>query len=1123
MNKINTFLLSTITASLLVGCGGGSSDSTSSSNSSTSNTAYLVDSPIEGMEYSCDSSSEIKVTGADGAFNYDSTCNVITFSIGNIAISSLDTKNINTDGKIYPADLLSLERTDTTTPRLQNMLRFLQSIDSDNNPNNGITIDEATKATLKNANAIDFSKLGDADTTIVENLFTDTLTDKTLISVNDAVAHYEDTLRNDLKIDVETVAPAKAIAIQPLVLRTNKDKESITINGERDAKVFIDGIDSGIVIDKNNTATVDLDTTGADGIKSFNITLKDLVDNESVPLSLSINKDTIAPIKAINSSIPSFINSASVNKDSLTTTITGEDGSSVFVNGTEVGTIANGSYELTLDTSGPDGAKSFSITLKDLVGNESDPLSLSINKDTIAPIKAINSSIPSFINSASVNKDSLTTTITGEDGSSVFVNGTEVGTIANGSYELTLDTSGVDGAKSFSITLKDLVGNESAPLSLSINKDTIAPSKSTSSNIPSYINNSGKSITLTGEDGSLVFVDGSEVGTITNGTYELALNPAGADGLKSFNVTLKDLAGNESEAFVFNITKDTIAPLKATIKSTAEIINDTIKVEVKGEIGSSVYINDTYITMIPDSGIAIITLDNPKNSYYELFKIKLVDSAENISEVYDFVTTFSRINLNSDFTYFVPEDMTVVKNSVTNEEAIIMSYESNEVVGGAIAKIALNQGESISARLATIISQIRLISGLNTPVKLTEQQISNILKEGIIAEYTLTTSSNFGSIEIISKLTNQIMGGNLTNLPTASGSALLSNYFNILFNIEKDTNGNTYITISVVPNSEYSKYQTITNSIINTQNIKANNEVLVNNSDEFTVNTSTQKKTADFLFVVDDSGSMSSYQNAVSQAATDFATAITNAGIDYRISIITTSDSISDLTTTSCSYFNNCPASRILNSIGIIKNDIDKFKTNLIVGTDGSGTETGIYNAEYALKSTVLGDSTDGILTTLGMPANDTTPLSVIILSDEKSQYTSRAGYGNNFDPSNNLFIDRGYTVYSIINTYINSSSQYDDLAISTNGLIADISNTSNYSTIMNTIAQKASGNLGYKLTNENVIESTIYVKVNDVEVAHDNTNGWKYIPAYNSVLFYGTAVPKDGDKISVSYSNTEK
>jgi hypothetical protein len=1033
MNKINTFLLSTITASLLVGCGGGSSDSTSSSNSSTSNTAYLVDSPIEGMEYSCDSSSEIKVTGADGAFNYDSTCNVITFSIGNIAISSLDTKNINTDGKIYPADLLSLERTDTTTPRLQNMLRFLQSIDSDNNPNNGITIDEATKTALKNVNAIDFSKLGDSDTAIVENLFTDTLTDKTLLSVNDAVAHYEDTLRNDLKIDVETVAPAKAIAIQPLVLRTNKDKESITINGERDAKVFIDGIDSGIVIDKNNTATVDLDTTGADGIKSFNITLKDLVDNESVPLSLSINKDTIAPIKAINSSIPSFINSASVNKDSLTTTITGEDGSSVFVNGTEVGTIANGSYELTLDT------------------------------------------------------------------------------------------SGVDGAKSFSITLKDLVGNESAPLSLSINKDTIAPSKSTSSNIPSYINNSGKSITLTGEDGSLVFVDGSEVGTITNGTYELALNPAGADGLKSFNVTLKDLAGNESEAFVFNITKDTIAPLKATIKSTAEIINDTIKVEVKGEIGSSVYINDTYITMIPDSGIAIITLDNPKNSYYELFKIKLVDSAENISEVYDFVTTFSRINLNSDFTYFVPEDMTVVKNSVTNEEAIIMSYESNEVVGGAIAKIALNQGESISARLATIISQIRLISGLNTPVKLTEQQISNILKEGIIAEYTLTTSSNFGSIEIISKLTNQIMGGNLTNLPTASGSALLSSYFNILFNIEKDTNGNTYITISVVPNSEYSKYQTITNSIINTQNIKANNEVLVNNSDEFTVNTSTQKKTADFLFVVDDSGSMSSYQNAVSQAATDFATAITNAGIDYRISIITTSDSISDLTTTSCSYFNNCPASRILNSIGIIKNDIDKFKTNLIVGTDGSGTETGIYNAEYALKSTVLGDSTDGILTTLGMPANDTTPLSVIILSDEKSQYTSRAGYGNNFDPSNNLFIDRGYTVYSIINTYINSSSQYDDLAISTNGLIADISNTSNYSTIMNTIAQKASGNLGYKLTNENVIESTIYVKVNDVEVAHDNTNGWKYIPAYNSILFYGTAVPKDGDKISVSYSNTEK
>jgi len=68
--------------------------------------------------------------------------------------------------------------------------------------------------------------------------------------------------------------------------------------------------------------------------------------------------------------------------DTVEVEVNGKVGTTVFVNGVDSGkTIdSTGKVKLTLDTSGDDGDKSFSISLKDDKGNESEALSFTIKK-----------------------------------------------------------------------------------------------------------------------------------------------------------------------------------------------------------------------------------------------------------------------------------------------------------------------------------------------------------------------------------------------------------------------------------------------------------------------------------------------------------------------------------------------------------------------------------------------------------------------------------------------------------------------------------------------------------------------------------------------------------------------
>ena len=122
----------------LVGCGGGGG-----SGGASTKTGYFIDSAVEGLEYT--SGSTTGITGADGSFKYEEG-KPVTFKIGNMVLGSLTVTN----SRVFPVDLVS-GATDESHPKVSLMAQILQTLDSDGNASNGITITETSRRAITQA------------------------------------------------------------------------------------------------------------------------------------------------------------------------------------------------------------------------------------------------------------------------------------------------------------------------------------------------------------------------------------------------------------------------------------------------------------------------------------------------------------------------------------------------------------------------------------------------------------------------------------------------------------------------------------------------------------------------------------------------------------------------------------------------------------------------------------------------------------------------------------------------------------------------------------------------------------------------------------------------------------
>lgn len=189
-NSYFNYLCILLIAMLFTACGGGGGGGSSSNNETL--TGVFVDSPVEGLRWV--SGGIEGTTDAAGTFQYKSGATV-QFYVGDVLIGEATGNSV-----LIPVDLVASAQ-DITDPTVTNIIRFLMTLDNDNDPSNGIEITEAS-ANLASGESLDFtqSTLDFAASGDVQVLIS-TLTSATdagarsLTTVSDAHTHAENSIR----------------------------------------------------------------------------------------------------------------------------------------------------------------------------------------------------------------------------------------------------------------------------------------------------------------------------------------------------------------------------------------------------------------------------------------------------------------------------------------------------------------------------------------------------------------------------------------------------------------------------------------------------------------------------------------------------------------------------------------------------------------------------------------------------------------------------------------------------------------------------------------------------------------------------------------------------------------
>lgn len=153
MQNFKKSVLGLAVVSTLIGlsaCGGGGSGSGTASTQSASANGRFVDAAVQGLNY-VTSSGVSGVTDANGTYAYN-TGDTVVFSIGGVSLPSVAARGLVTP-LVYDANNPTV-----SSKTVLNIARFLQGLDSDDNPDNGIVLD--TTRLLANASTPDFTDAG---------------------------------------------------------------------------------------------------------------------------------------------------------------------------------------------------------------------------------------------------------------------------------------------------------------------------------------------------------------------------------------------------------------------------------------------------------------------------------------------------------------------------------------------------------------------------------------------------------------------------------------------------------------------------------------------------------------------------------------------------------------------------------------------------------------------------------------------------------------------------------------------------------------------------------------------------------------------------------------------------
>jgi len=425
---------------------------------------------------------------------------------------------------------------------------------------------------------------------------------------------------------------------------------------------------------------------------------------------------------------------------------------------------------------------------------------------------------------------------------------------------------------------------------------------------------------------------------------------------------------------------------------------------------------------------------------------------------------------------------------------------------------------------------------------ISRQSLSNSILPTEVANIQLTLNNAYTANDVRNSLIALIGtvdgSGNVSNFPDNPPSADVVNQFRIVIQASQDSNGNAVIVVGVTTVSNYANVEDALSGLTDGTNVGPVNS---QPQDYMDILLADNPPKADFLFVIDNSGSMYEEQTAVANNSLAFFDRLNSLGVDFKIGTITTDNS---------------------NLRGTFTSTRNEFESNIQVGTNGSGIESCTYYAEKAL-STTSPNNMGAILTNglgslntvanAGYPRNGST-LTVICITDESDAYTYQDGSGSytdapRFNLTNNIFTQNNIPFYGVIpldnsgqhgsctgvngnaSVYYNFSSSVfptaalnlKTLAENTGGSVSSICGE-NYGAFLQQLAdQVAAKASSYSLT-RTPISSTIKVYVNNVEIPRTTTppagtTGYKYISSENKIVFTGR-LPEVGAQIKIAYQS---
>lgn len=216
LNKFAYLILATLA---IQGCGGSDDDDSDNGGqrggTNTPSVGVLLDSPVANIKYT--TATQSGFTDSEGQYQYIPG-ETITFSIGGIELPS-----ISASGLITP--LTIFDTADVNDARVSNLLRLLQTLDTDGNPDNGIVISEVAHSASADL-SLDFSS--DSFDTDVETLVSNSgSVNSALVEAGTAIDHFNSTL-SSITLTTERLSD---VALKP-VLESDELPEGLIFNDD---------------------------------------------------------------------------------------------------------------------------------------------------------------------------------------------------------------------------------------------------------------------------------------------------------------------------------------------------------------------------------------------------------------------------------------------------------------------------------------------------------------------------------------------------------------------------------------------------------------------------------------------------------------------------------------------------------------------------------------------------------------------------------------------------------------------------------------------------------------------------------------------------------------------------